>query len=184
MPEEKTPEALEMQRKADELERVIVRFTNIDNESFTHSFRGISITVGAGQSLNLRLPEADHLATHLARKILSRRKKAEPNQDKIGNLWTEKEITDMKEKILSPLGTEETGSISPEEARKRDVEALQTKFSPDGSQKEPVQTKVSKRDVITDLEGRGVKVDVSKSKEELLEQVMALESKGIEPSVE
>ena len=35
-----------------------------------------------------------------------------------------------------------------------------------------------KKDVIKDLESRGVKVDVSKSKEELLEQLMELESKG------
>ena len=164
-----------MQRQADELERKIVRFTNIDSESFTHSFRGISITVSASQSLNLRLPEADHLAIHLARKIISRQKKTLPNQDKIGNLWTEKEITDLKEKILSPMGMEESAGISPEEAHKKDVEQLQKKFQP-----EPVRVEVTKKDVIADLEKRGVKVDVTKSKEELLEQVLDLESKGIE----
>ena len=174
MPEQKSSEALEMQRQADELERQIVRFTNIDSEGFTHSFRGISITVNAGQSLNLRLPEADHLALHLARKILSREKKARPNQDKIGNLWTDKEIDDLKKKILSPIGTEEVAGISAEEKHKKDVEQLQEKF-------QPKLAEVTKKDVIVDLEKRGVKVDVEKSKDELLAQLLELEEKGIEP---
>lgn len=181
--EQPTTEALEMQRQYSELERQIVRFTNIDNESFTHSFNGISITVQAGQSYIGRLPECDHLALHLARKIISREKKSRPDQEKVGNLWTEKEITDMKEKILSQLGKEERTTTTPEEARKKDLASLERKFEPK-VEKHKEETKIEKKDVIADLEKRGVKVDVSKSKEELLAQLMDLEAKGVEPSLE
>ena len=54
--EKKEPENEKMERIAAEMERQIIRFTNIEEESFTHSFRGISITVHAGQSYIGRLP--------------------------------------------------------------------------------------------------------------------------------
>ena len=173
--EPKVPEQEKMEREAEERERQIVRFTNIDKESFTHSFRGISITVIAGASQVMRLPEADHLAIHLARKILSREKKAkmsEADKQKGGQLWTESEIYDLKTRILSEIATEEPKNISVQEAHKRDSEELNKKYT---SQ----EVNITKKDVVKELESRGQKVDVSKSKEDLLNELMELEAKGI-----
>uniref|UniRef100_A0A6M3ILK2 Uncharacterized protein n=1 Tax=viral metagenome TaxID=1070528 RepID=A0A6M3ILK2_9ZZZZ len=185
MPEEITPEAFEMKRQAEERERKIVRFTNIDNESFTHSYSGISRTVAAGRSFVGRLPECDHLAMHLARKILAREKKTTTKE---GNLWNNKEVDTMKEKILSPLGEEGEESKSLEQIRIKDSEELEKRFQPkvnqideEGGSNKNNPVIVSKKDVITDLEKRGVKADISKSKEELLAQLLELEAQGVEP---
>jgi len=178
--ERPTKEALEMQRRADEIERQIVRFTNIDSESFTHSFRGISNSFAPGASQAMRLPEADHLAIHLARKIISRNKRKLPD-DKVVNLWTDAEIEDMKKKIISPLGEEEGTRLTPDQAHTKDLEALNKKFpKPSEPTVSNTPVLVTKKDVIADLEKRGVKVDVSLSREELLAQLMDLEAKGIE----
>jgi hypothetical protein len=104
MSEEKnrpSKEALEMQRKADEMDRIIVSFTNIDSETFTHAFKGITNSVMPGASVPMRLTEADHLATHLARKIISRKKKDTLPDEKITLLWTDEEVAEIKKKIIS-----------------------------------------------------------------------------------
>jgi len=168
-----------IEKIAEESERKIMRFTNIDSEDFTHSFRGISITIQKGHSYVGRLPEVDHLAIHLARKILSREKKAKmPANDSKGvQLFNDKEIAELKQKILSFVAEEQPERVTAEQARKEDIENLENKYE---KKEIPIVTPddVTKKDVIKDLESRGVKVDVSKSKEELLEQLMELESKG------
>jgi hypothetical protein len=172
--EQKPREQIEMERAAEELERHIVRFTNIDKESFTHSFRGISTTVVPGASQVMRFPEADHLATHLARKILSRAKKAETrNLDRGVVLWTDKEVDELKSKILSEVGTETQTRVTPEEQHKIDQARLNKEYAP-----KKTAPKVTKKDVIKELESRGVKVDESKTLEELLKDLMDLEATG------
>ena len=158
---------------AEERERIIVRFTNIDKESFTHSYRGISITVDAGKDYVARLPEADHLATHLARKILARDKKARGAKDdpKASTLWTNEEIDELKSRVIQQVGSESPKTMTLEEAHKRDQEALKERYEP----KAPVK-EVTKADIIRDLKARDVEVDVNKSKEELLQQLMELEA--------
>ena len=167
-------------KNAEELERQIVRFTNIDKESFTHSFRGISITIQAGESYVGRLPECDHLATHLARKILSREKKKNISHDKTVVLWNDKEVYELKTKILSSVGTETQTRYSAEEARERDLKALRETYEPPKVET-PAEIQVTKKDIIKDLESRGLKVDTNKSKEELLQQLLEAEAQGIEP---
>jgi len=171
-----TPEQI-----AEAQERRIVRFTNIDNESFTHSFRGVSITVFAGESYPCRFPEADHLATHLARKILARKKKSMKITERNGiMLWTQPEIDKMKEEIITEIASETNNRMTAEEARQKDLENLKTKYS-GGNVKTvmPAPTaQVTKQDVIASLKERGSKVDVTKTKEELLQQLMALEATG------
>mgnify|MGYP001591360856 CR=1 FL=1 len=162
----------QMEKNAEEMERKIVRFTNIDKESFTHSFRGISTTVAVGASQVMRLPEADHLATHLARKILSREKKLRKDlSDKGVQLWTEKEVYGLKERILSEMAVENQERITAEEFHKQDTQELQEKYA-------PKEINITKKDVIKELEKRGQEVDVSNSKEELLTQLMELEAQG------
>ena len=160
---------------AEENERRIVRFTNIDKESFTHSYRGISITVQAGENYVARFPEADHLATHLARKILARDKKARGAKDdpKAPILWTEEEIAELKTKIMQPIGSESPKTMTQEDLRKKDQELLKEKYEP----KPPVK-EVTKADIIRDLKTRGIEADVSKSKEELLQQLMEAEAQS------
>jgi len=184
MPEEKKDSSQrEMERKAEELERRIVRFTNIDSESFTHSYRGVSIRVDAGKSYVGRLPEADHLATHLARKILSREKKKNTPKDRGVNLWNQQEIDELKSKILSSVGEEASPeSMTPEEARKRDQESLQREFGPKPTPKPKVPApKVTRKQLIEDLESRGLKVDPASSNEQLQEQILEAEANGVLP---
>lgn len=158
---------------AEENERRIVRFKNIDNESFTHSFRGVSITVQAGEEYTGRFPECDHLATHLARKILSREAKKNVAKDKVIKLWTPEQIVEMKKEILTPIGTQEPKvAVTPEEKRNEDIKKIEKDFSP-----KPVP-QVTKKQVIAELEKRGVKPDVKKTLEELLKELMELEAQG------
>ncbi len=162
------------QKKADENERIIVRFTNIDNESFTHSYRGISITVGVGEEYVGRLPECEHLATHLARKMLSREAKKKTNaMDNKIKLWTPEQIEELKKKIISPVGTMEPNpKLTPEEERKKDLEDISKKVAPKSV------PEVTKKDVIAELKKRGTEPDIKKTREELLQDLMALEAQG------
>lgn len=162
--------------KAAELrERQIVTFKNIDRERFTHSFRGVSISIDAGVSQAMRLPEADHLATHLARKILSRENKAKiKSDDRTANLFTDESVNRLKQQIITTLAVEDKPeNKTPEERRNEDIQNLEKKYLPD---KKPTDT--TKKEIIEELEKRGVKVDPSKSKEELLTQLMEAEASG------
>ncbi len=185
--EQKTPEQRELEQRAEELERKIVRFKNIDNERFTHSFRGITISVDAGEEYICRFPEGDHLATHLARKIISREKKAITPHNKGINLFDNRNVAEMKTKIITPLATEGgKESVSAEEARQRDLKGLSEVYAPKPVTFPPVvpikpAKEVNKKDIIADIKSRGVEPDITKSKEELLEQLMDLEAQGIEP---
>ena len=158
-------------KQAEENERKIVKFSNIDKESFTHSFRGISITVKAGESYSCRQPEGDHLATHLARKIIARAKKAGgADKDPKGSiLWTQEEIDALKDKIIQEIGTDSPETATPEQQRKQDLQQIEKKFKPDD---------VSKADIIKDLKQKGIQPDVNLSKEELLKKLMEVESQG------
>lgn len=174
MSHEKVIEKEVVEKIAEENERKIVKFINIDKESFTHSFRGISIKVGAGNEYIGRFPECDHLATHLARKILSRAKKAIKKDEgsKGASLYTEEEVNELKEQIIKPMGSESTHDNTPEEARKEDLKRIEKKYN-----KSSNQVEVKKEDVIKDLKERGIEPDVNKSKEELLNQLIEDEAK-------
>jgi hypothetical protein len=162
-----------IQQQAEELERRIVRFTNIDKESFTHSYRGVSITVQARESYVGRFPECDHLALHLARKMLSREAKSRVSKNEPVKLWTPEQIVEMKGKILTPMGDEAPPAPpTAEEKRKEDLEKIQKDFP-----KEPTPP-VTKKDVIAELEKRGVKADIKKTLNELLQDLMKLEAVG------
>lgn len=50
----------------------VVVFTNIDDQDFEHAFGGTPFRVRAGESQHMPYDLADHLATHLARKMLLR----------------------------------------------------------------------------------------------------------------
>jgi len=163
------------QKTAEEMDRKIVKFTNIDNESFTHSYRGVSITIQAKESYTGRFPECDHLALHLARKMLSREAKKKTSKDdtKI-KLWTPQDIDTLKAEIITSIGNinPETKD-SPVEAREKDQRELKDKFP-----EKPSVPEVTKKDVIAELKKRGASVDIKKTREELLQQLMDLEAAG------
>lgn len=162
------------EQKAAEQERIIVRFKNIDTESFTHSYRGISITVQSGEEYVGRFPECDHLATHLARKMLSREAKraTSPGDTKI-KLWTPEQIEELKKKIISYVGSvEPPQKPTPKEEREKDLEEIRGKVPQDSV------PPVTKKDVIDELRKRGVDPDIKKTKEELLQDLMDLEAAG------
>lgn len=167
---EKTAEQI-----AEENERRIVKFTNIDRESFTHAFRGIKITAKAGQSLILRYPEGDHLATHLARKMIAREKKAKgADKDPKGAvLYTDEEIAEFKKKIIQEVGKDTPEKLTVEQERKRDLERIEREHKP---KEKP--SDVSKAEVIKSLKERGIEPDINKSKEDLLEQLIEAEASG------
>jgi spore germination cell wall hydrolase CwlJ-like protein len=125
------------------------------------------------------------LATHLARKIISRKKKDTLPDEKITLLWTDEEVAEIKKKIISQIGTDDTASLTPEQAHQKDQDELNEKFGnklPPPNKSVPRVEKpaeeVTKKDVILELEKRGVKVDQEKSKDELLAQLMELEAQG------
>lgn len=161
------------ERQAEELERRIVRFKNIDKESFTHSYRGVSITIQAGESYVGRFPECNHLATHLARKMLSREAKNRSSKNDPVKLWTPEQVNELKDRILTSIGDESIPSApTPEEKRKQDLENIKKDFP-----LEPVPP-VTKKDVIAELKKRGVEADVKKTLKELLDDLMNLEAQG------
>ena len=176
MSEKKQEDISQMEKAAEALERKIVKFTNIDNESFTHAFRGVSTTIQAGASQIMRFPEGDHLATHLARKILAREKKANLKKTQGVQLWNDKSVADLKSKILTQIVTQDAPEkMNEQELHKKDSENINKTYG-DSPKKKDVE--VTKNDVIKDLESRGAKVDASKSKEELLAELMELEAQG------
>lgn len=184
MAEEKPREQHEMEQRAAALERKIVRFTNIDSESFTHSYRGISITVQPGESYIGRMPECDHLAKHLARKMLARSKKKASKDDSKGiQLWNDREITELKTKILSSIGEETLEEVSPEEERKRDQKRLEADYGKPELEDTPAfdASKITKGEIIKDLESRGLTVDHNKTKDQLMTELMEAEAQGITP---
>src|SRR3990167_742361 len=172
--DKKSPEQGEMERQAEERDRKIVRFTNISDKSFTHAFRGVKITVDAGESYTGRFSECEHLAVHLARRIISEAKKKITPRDKGINLFNQKEINEMVVKILTPVGEMPAPAhLSPEEARKQDLNQIGQQFEPELDSKPKAAVKdITKKDVIKELQKRGQDVDVNKSKEELLSQLM------------
>jgi len=162
----KSAEQTELERQTAEQERTLVVFKNIDKESFTHSYRGISITVAADHQLTTNTLEATHLAKHLARKILSRAKRKEVGLNKQDIAFKEEDVTSLMQTMLVPL--EENSNTRNTLPKYTDTK------QPDN---EPVK-EVSRKDVIKELETRGVKGDMAKSKEELLVQLLELEAQA------
>lgn len=156
--------------------RKVVKFTNIDDETFTHSYDGIQLTLRSGAAQAMPWMEADHYAKHLARKMLSKQWKERTKNDRMKSelKYTEEAVNELKGQILTELGEiEAPENLNKEESKKREREALNAKFIP-----KPSIPEVTKKDVIEELKKRGAEVDINKSKEELLVQLMDLEAQG------
>lgn len=151
----------------------IATFTNIDVDDFSHSYDGQTFFVAAGEAKVFPYSLADHLAKHLARKILLKGDKViAMKDDQTGGLghpiWSEEAEIELKRRIL---GEVQTQTVAPEPTEQEKVAAkveelnTLTPVDPD--------TFISKKDVIAKLEAKGIPVDVRKTKDELLAQLNA-----------
>lgn len=158
-------------------ERTIAKMTNIDSEDFTHSYCGVSVTIQVGREFIGRLPEIEHLALHLARKILSRETKKRIAKNEQGaRLWTPEQVEEMKKSMITVMGSEDQKpTFTPEETRERDREKIKESM---GIKEEAPKVEVTKKEVIDELKKRGAEINATKTKEELLQQLMALEAQG------
>lgn len=115
----------------------VVKFTNITDKDFTHAFGGVPFFVKAGETVMLPWDLADHLATHLSRRIFLDADTS-PTQylegaDKTGGmgkpLWNDETEKAMKLKILGEVFESATPAPKSEiEQLREKVEALAKQF--------------------------------------------------------
>ena len=151
----------------------IVTFTNITDEDFSHPYNGQAYFVAKREVRMFPFELADHLATHLARKILlSQDKPVSVRDDVTGGvgapIWSEEAVLQLKAKILGEVETQVVAAPKTDDEILRDKvqELNQVTDTP-----ETPQTLMTKVDVIKALKAQGKPVDVRKTKSELLAQL-------------
>lgn len=114
----------------------VVQFTNITDKDFTHAFGGQPFFVKARDTVMLPYDLADHLATHLSRRIYldgdSSPTEYAEGKDRTGGmgrpLWTEEMEKTMKAKIMGQVFEQTTP------APKSEIEELRAKLDALASQ--------------------------------------------------
>ena len=102
----------------------VLTFKNIDDEDFTHQFHGEQITVEAGELKILPAKVANHLAKHLAYKILIKEaQKIEDESIEKGdkNIKTKSVGADEQEALAKTMISEVVQPEKPEEKEKVSV---------------------------------------------------------------
>lgn len=168
----------------------VVKFTNITNEDFSHAFGGTPFFVKAGETMLLPFELAEHLAKHLARKILLNNDKSlkvyNPNDLTGGTgqpIWTQEEEIKKMGEIMGevmerPLETEKTETEKLQEQIAKLNEFVVEKLGPqeaslEASLEASVTTSSSevgykdKADVIAELTKRGISFDARLNKSNL-----------------
>lgn len=147
---------------------LVVKFTNIDSEDFTHSYDGYPWTIKAGESQFFPVGHARLFAKHLAQKMIMKRKKASAEGKMDGTiLFKEHDMDDLKNKILSESHELPQEQKSPQEVYRERVKEINETLLPQITVEDAQMTKAQ---LIVALKERGEKVDVKKSKDELFEQ--------------
>jgi len=147
----------------------VVTFTNITTEDFSHPFNGQAYFVAKGETKIFPFVLADHLATHLARKILLAKDKiVAVKDDQTGGLgapiWSDEAVEELKRQILGEVETRMPDVVkSQDEILREKVEELNQES---GEPVDPEEYK-SKKEVIDALTAKGIAVDVRKTKSEL-----------------
>lgn len=102
----------------------VMKFTNISSKDFSHPYHGQPISVRAGESLLLPAEVADHIATHLARRILL--DKAEAGRlAKDEPLWSDTVVEKLKAQILAEAYVKEPVGVPSEQQRvAKEIEEL------------------------------------------------------------
>jgi len=171
------------ERKMEKRNLSVVTIKNISDEDFTHSYGGFPYTIRAGETLPFTYPVAHHLAKHLAMKILRKKKQKErkfkDRRDETGkeiNYYPPEEmkalisqiIVSQVEQPLAPVKTEA-------QLQKERIEQMQKEYKQQQQIKTP---EVEKKDIIAELEKRGIKFNPRASKEELARILIENEMKG------
>jgi hypothetical protein len=125
-----------IKRKANMNLGKVVKFTNITDKDFTHPFDGQPFSVKAGEIVLLPFDLADHLATHLARKIMIDGDKSptqyDPKDDSGGRgkplISAEKE-QELKGRILGDVSDAPTEKVKSEtEVLRERIDELNKRF--------------------------------------------------------
>lgn len=156
------------EKEFQELNQKIVKFTNIDFESFTHSYGGISMTARPGMSIIGTWHLCDHLATHLARKILAREKKKTIKPNEKNTLYTAEQVNVFKKKLITEINAGENQDNVNTERVMADIKPKEVSI--------PAPVKVTRQDIIRDLKARGLKFDIHKTNAELLQMIVDSEA--------
>jgi hypothetical protein len=157
----------------------VVKFTNISTKDFTHSYGGQPFFVKAGETVMLPYDLADHLATHLARRIFIDRDSSpstyDPKDATSGHgrpLWDDSAEAEMKAKILGEIFEEASPVKKTEMQMLQDkVNELAQRFTDAPVTADPATYK-DKAEVIKALEAKGIKFD-PRAKKADLEQLLA-----------
>lgn len=151
---------------------IVIKITNIDMEDFSWSFNSMPWTLKSGESQYFPAAMARLFAKHLAQKILRRAKKSSPEGKMDGAiLFPEEGVKQLTEKILGGQVDVPKEVEAPAEAFKRQVLDINEKLNINVTPEVAVTTKA---EIIAKLQEKGVKVQVTKSKEELLAQLKEL----------
>lgn len=174
-----------MSEMRDPNEGKVVMFTNITDQDFSHPWGGHPYFVKAGETVPLPFYLGDHLATHLARKILLATDKGarayDPkdltNANGLGTpIWNQETENQMKAKILGDTFTQEAMRPKSEhELLREQVEQLKKLFEERQLSNVAPPTSLDgykdKGEVIAELKKLGQPVDARKSKDKLEEQL-------------
>lgn len=114
----------------------VISFTNIDAEDFTHKWGGQPFFVKAGETVMFPYDLAEHLAKHLARKILLRTDKSstvydpkDPSGGTGQRIWTVEDEQQLVKRILGTAIQQEVPREKTEvEILNEKVDALQKQF--------------------------------------------------------
>lgn len=163
-------------------EAKVVRFTNIFDFDYTHSYGGVPYQLRAGDTLLFPWVIGDHLATHLARQALIRKApyRDENSTDGRGGetarsdrpLWDDTAIDALKAKIIQDAYVEERAAPMTEAERyKQKFEELNKQFPGLVKETAPAEVVVGSQTPVPAADGI---VYADKA-----EVIAALEKKGI-----
>lgn len=148
----------------------VIKFKNIDNEDFTHTYDGYPWTVKAGETMYFPAGHARLFAKHLAQKILMKVKKSSAEGRMDGAvLFKEEDMNSLKGKILVESMDLPSSEKTPQEVHRERVMEINQSLKANEITQE--SSEMSKAQVIAKLQERGDKVIPTKSKAELLEQL-------------
>lgn len=173
-----------MSQPNDPNEGKVVMFTNITSQDFSHPWNGHPYFVKAGETVPFPYYLGEHLATHLARKILLATDKGatvyDPKDPTMANgngtvLWNQQTEDDLKNKILGETFTQEIKRAKTENELLAEQVAELRKLVEERKDKVVAPASIEgyrdKAQVIAEMKALGLPVDARQSKAKLEEQL-------------
>lgn len=148
---------------------LVIWFKNIDSEDFTHTFDGVPWSIRAGEKMAFPASHARLFAKHLSQKIIMKRKKATAAGKLEDFLWKKEDMDALKAQILGDSVNLLPDQKSPQDVYKEKIVEINQTLGEKVA--EPESEELTKADIIAKLKERGDKVDVGRSKADLLEQL-------------